>query len=242
MTYGANDVIGIFIRSYDGDAKWLERTLPTHLRHAKPFAGPVVVGVDEQCRRVKEICAAHDVEFIPDPTSAMIANGYIAQQYSKLTAYTMVPWQWILYVDSDTECVRDVHFRELFHSFRAIMPYSEWDHVGGRVGGGDASCWFEPTRKALGFDPAHEYMRRLPILHHRDTVQRTHEHIVRHHGKSLVEYMAGVDAISEFNLLGAVAHEDTELHDYYEWICPETDPLPPSAWVQHWSHDPLPND
>jgi hypothetical protein len=234
MTSGANNEgprVGIFIRSFDGDAKWLERTLPTHVEFCRGFQGIVVAGIERECARVMEICAANGVPFIADPLAHMITAGYINQQYTKLTADHHVDWDWILFVDSDTPCTRATTPGEQFEGDRGVMLYSEWDHVG------DANCWFEPTRKALGFGPPYEFMRRLPILHHRDTLEAACRWIKGMHRRSLLDYLAGVDTISEFNLLGAVAWE--QLRDRYRWICPEREPCPTGAWRQFWSHGPM---
>ena len=226
--------IGIFIRSYDGDAKWLQRTLPIMVARARGYDDIAVVGIPDECLTVRQIAEDCGVRFVEDRLAGRIIDGYINQQYTKMRADLFMQTDYILYVDSDCVCTEEHAPDILFDDGLPVMLYSDWEHVGGRVGGGDASCWFEPTKNALGFEPAYEFMRKLPLLYPYEVVRGCRQHIELQHMTTLAKYLGRQNTFSEFNAIGAYAY--AHHRDKFKWVCPETEGIPYNPWRQFWSH------
>jgi len=227
MTCGVNGV-SVFIRSFDKDAKWLEKTLPWLVRRGKGYDSIVVCGISGECRDVQRIAEANGVKFVAHDESAGIESGYINQQYSKMCADLLVTSGDIVYVDSDCLCIGD-HTPDVFYQHgRPVLLYSEWSRVG------DALCWKMPTEQSLGIVPRYEFMRRLPACYPASVVRGCREHIEKIHGKSLLEYMKPRKAFSEFNAIGCYAYEFCQ--DDFTLICPEKEPYPEIPFKQMWSH------
>lgn len=228
MTSGVK--AGVFIRSYDGDAAWLRRTLPVNLKRLSGYDRVLVVGLPGESAEVQEICAENDVEFQYDFDAAWIPNGYLNQQYSKLQADVfMKGCEYILFVDSDCVALEenspDIFFGE---SGKSMLMHTPWDKVG------QADCWREPTAKALGRTPPYEFMRRLPYLYPTWLITATKRKIEEVHCCKLNNYLTMCGPFSEFNVLGA--HAWFTHRDQFEWIDTEEDSLPYHPWKQCWSH------
>lgn len=220
--------VNIFCRTYDGDAEWLSRALPTWIEHCKWVNSIVVTGIDAECSRAKEICGLHGVNFTADDESSGIKNGYINQQYTKMRADLFTDSEYVMFIDSDTICYGDNTADDFFTNGKPDLFYSEWDEVG------QALCWRAPTKAWLGIDPPYEFMRRFPLTYSHDTIANCRKYMEEKNEKSLLEIMKGAAAISEFNLIGAYAWE-FESHKF-NWVHPEVDGEKPNPFKQYWSH------
>lgn len=228
MTSGAKNV-SIFCRTYDKDAKWFERALPTWLEKAHGYNSFTVSGIEEQCQKIMEICHEYGVVFVPDNESAEIADGYINQQYTKLTADELnTESDYILFVDADTLCLEEHDASTWFRKGKPILLHTPWSEVG------DAFCWHKPTWDALGYMPTYEFMRRLPLLYPKCVLISCREHIEKLHGMSLMDYLKKQSAFSEFNVIGSYAHR--YYADTFHWIDTMKDELPSNPFKQYWSH------
>lgn len=226
MTSGVND-IGVLIRSYDGDAKWLAYTLPRLLQRATGYNDLVVTGIPSQCEQVARICAEHGVEFKPDEESAKIPNGYLNQQYTKMRAHLFLENDYIAHVDSDILALEGADFNNLMDGDKAVILWDAWEDVG------DAQCWRNCTAYALGQDPKFEFMRRLPLVYHRDTQRDCCAFIEQTHNESLLEHIARGSRFSEFNVLGAYAWRFER--DKYKWVQGKWDNTV-TGFKWFWSH------
>lgn len=221
-------VVDIFCRTYDGDAKWLAKTLPTWIEHCTWVRKIIVSGIDSECTDVKGVCADNEVDFVADDESAEITDGYINQQYTKMRADLFTDADMVMFIDSDTVCrglsVRD----DLSTNGVPDLLHSSWDRVG------DAMCWRAPTQQWIGRTPPYEFMRRFPLLYHTDTLRQCREYISKTNGKTLLDIMKGAKSVSEFNLIGAYAWEFE--HDRYHWVDADTSDLKLNPFRQYWSH------
>lgn len=219
--------MGVFTRTYDGDAKWLRVMLETFRKHGSGYGKQVVTGISEQCRKVREVCGEFGVRFIPDEQARYIPNGYINQQYTKLTADKYLDEPLILFVDSDCVSIADHSSEDFLMDGKPLILHTKWDDVG------DAQCWKRPTEIALGKSVHYEFMRRLPACYHRSTLVGLRDHIREFHG-SLLYHLKASAAFSEFNALGAYAWEHQR--DDYSFVNTE-DWIPPEPGLrQCWSH------
>ena len=218
----------ILCRTFDGDADWLDRAIPTWKEHCQGYSGIYITGIENECKKVQGIAVKHDVGFIADNKSSCIKNGYINQQYTKMRGDLLVDDEEILFVDSDTLCYYD-HTPDIWkREGLPIMLYSDWSHVG------DARCWYQPMLTTLGWKPPYEFMRRLPLLYHSDTIKRCREWIEGFHGVPLSMYLQSINSFSEFNVMGAFAFDHHP--DEYYWSCPEKEDRHPNPFKQFWSH------
>lgn len=230
MTYSVNDKVVAFTRSFDGDAKWLEKTLPINLANIRNLWSYVVTGIPSECEEIQKICDKNGVEFIPDEASAGIKNGYINQQYTKLMADVLVPAaEWILHIDSDTFATGDADMYEFVNwDGKPIIMMTPWPKVG------DAICWQKPTWDAVGVIPKYEFMRRLPWMYPAWLHRKTRSHITNLHGQSLLQYLSKVNRFSEYNVMGAYAYEYHR--GEFDFLHTEKHDLPKTSFLQCWSH------
>jgi hypothetical protein len=230
MTCGVSGV-SAFIRSFDKDAKWLERTLPVFLRLARGYDEVVVCGISGECKDVQRVAADNGVPFVAHDESAEIANGYINQQYSKLCADQMVKGDKIVYIDSDCICTGEHTPEVFFQDGKPLLMYSEWGDVG------QALCWRMPTEHSLGLKPKYEFMRRLPTLYPASVVRGCREYMEKVHGRSLLEYLCNKQLFSEFNTMGCYAYEFRR--DEFRTLCPQKEKYSGIPFRHLWSHGSL---
>ena len=236
MTYNMqmNYKIGFFIRSFDGDAKWLERTLPLNVERLSGYSDICVSGIANECEKVIAICDKNGVRFVPHDESAHIPTGYINQQYSKLCADQLMPdMDFIMYGDSDSFALRPCSVDEWTIDGKPYMMHTPWHKVG------QATCWHAPTWVATGIYPKYEYMRRLPMVYPSALLKSAREHLELLHNMTLCNYLARVPCFSEFNFLGHYAYE--RRHEMFTWIDTMDDSItwPDIPFKQCWSHGDL---
>ena len=222
-----NQKVTIFCRSYDGDAKWLEWTLPKMLERGHGYADCVVVGIETQCTAVKAICAKNGVSFLPDTKAAGIPVGYINQQYTKMRADLFCDTEYVMFLDSDVICLEDHTPDIFFRDGKPLLLYTRWEDVG------EAQAWREPTCRAIGRDPEYEFMRRLPMVYPTSVIRDCRGFMEMLHGKKLSRYMNTLSCISEFNILGAYAWNFRK--DDFTWTNTANNDFTPLPFKQFWS-------
>jgi hypothetical protein len=120
-----------------------------------------------------------------------------------------------------------------------VMPYTPYALVPPH-----ARFWRDGTTAALGVQPEHEFMRRLPLLYPRELYPMVRQRVERFTGQPFRDYVLfnvnHVRNFSESNVLGAVAWRHA--HHLYRWVdlSRESDPCLPSPITQHWSWDTRP--
>ena len=222
--------IGIFIRTYDKDAHWLERSLPTLVENCRAGYGKImVVGVPGECDKVALIADKNGANFCIDPAAGTIYNGYINQQFTKMRADLFMPtYQEIMFIDADTFCLEPHDPKEVWYKDGKIeLLYSRWEDVG------DAKCWKMPTELATGIEAQHEYMRRLPQVYPSWLLKATRDAMRGHTQRTFIEYMRGVKTISEFNVIGNVAYG--KYKEMFHWTNPQDEGIPYHPFKQCFS-------
>lgn len=198
----------IVIRTYHKDIEWLKLCLRSIEIYASGFRDVIVLfpEVDKE---------GHDWSFLNQSKCGMadffahaikpvVADGYIDQQYSKMTADRYTDADEILFIDSDTILIRPTGpsaFRFQGKPYLLYTPYQLFP--------ADTDMpWQAPTEKALSHQVAYEFMRRLPIMMKRELLELTRAFMASVHGVSLVDYLRNVKnrEFSEFNVLGAYAY------------------------------------
>lgn len=209
----------IFIKTHKGDLEWLKYCL-TSLKY---FNTPhkLVLIADDNCDLAGQpIPRLATVLYVPTPE-----NGYILQQVYKLSAHKYTSSPYILFLDSDTVFTQSCTLDDFFYKDTPIHFYEAFERVG------NANCWKAPTEEVLKTTITHEYMRRFPIVHHRNVLfnlEYNYPNLINNLRKKKDR------RFSEFNVLGAFAHlYHKELYHWYEIT--DTTPPPPPVAKQFWS-------
>jgi hypothetical protein len=220
----------LFIRTFRGDRDWIRYSLRSLRKFATGFREIVLVMPREDLIHF----SSHDVEgarveFCENDQ----CRGYIAQQITKIYADEYTKAEHIVFTDSDTIATGLVTPQMFFHEGRPIQLYREWENVG------QAVCWKEPTKAALGIYPEYEHMACLPLVYHRSTLRICRDMIEAAHGGVARSYIMGCEVFSEFNALGTTAL--AEQRHMYDWRVadPAIDGYP-RIMKQHFSHDGVP--
>lgn len=218
----------IMIRTYAGDADWLDWCLNScDLR--VPDLPVLVVCPDGDADVIRKVTNNWDVPL--STTTPTHKDGYLDQQWTKLHADCFCAQAThIIHVDSD--CIWIDGWESLFQDGKPLLlktPYRLLE-------GDGAYAWRRITGNAIGFVPNYEYMRRQPLVYPRELYK-----IARDRMRSLCpnegleNWFKGIKdrSFSEFNVLGAIA--DLFLHDQFVWLDTETDELPDPVAIQGWS-------
>jgi len=123
-----------------------------------------------------------------------VGNGYLFQQFVKMTAYEYTDSENILFVDSDCVFKKPVNIDEIVANY--IHYYTPYDKAG------DAIVWKSATELILEQQVDYEFMRRLPIYYKRDTLIDC----TRLFKRDMLQSILTTNNFSEFNVLGAYAY------------------------------------
>lgn len=211
----------IFIKTWKDDVKWLPYTLQSIDKYGKDY-DEVVIVTDRSCaeevKALPEVLNLYRVVVVED-----WGNGYIQQQWIKLSADAFIQSDYVLFVDSD--CIFHTTFSEqsFMRNGKPILLKTRYGNLGG------AEAWKGITEEFVGFPVHYEYMRRLPWMYRTSSLTNfkkkypnTHHHLY---------YMAD-RSFSEFNALGAYI-DKYEIDKYF--ITDTEVWLPESVAKQYWS-------
>lgn len=214
----------ILIRTYARDGKWLRYCLRGLRKFARGFREIVVVSPDN----IEGVDFA-GARFMNCP--ALAPADYIGQQITKTNADKYCHGDYILHMDSDCIAQNEFAADDFTRDGQPYLLFRKWADVG------DAQCWREPTKQAIGAEPCFEFMAAMPIIYHRSTHELFRAHVAALHGKPCDDYIAAQERFSEFNALGNYAHQHTP--DAYRFIR-ATGPADgfPRPLKQYWSHAP----
>ena len=209
----------IFIKTWEGDLDWLPYCLKSIEKYASGFDVVVVVADNSCVSRVSRIVKSPAIlEAVGD-----WKNGYVQQQWIKLTADKYIDSEYILYVDSD--CIFHTPFtpESFMREGTPVLLKTEYGNLGG------AEAWREITSNFVGFPVTHEYMRRLPWMYRSDSIynfRKMYPHTEKH-----LRSLETRD-FSEFNALGAYI----EKYESEKYIISNTEFwTPDSVATQYWS-------
>ncbi len=214
-------MLDIFIKSYYKDFKFLNYCLKSIDKYLTGY-NKIVVVIPKRDYQIYKAVIHTD---LPIELHAVdeCGDGYLYQQYCKMTAYKYCDSQFIMFVDSDCIFYKPIDLKELVRNGKPEILYTHYSKVG------DAICWKQCTERFMNDVVDYEFMRRLPLIYHRETLETIHtlepnlESIVMNSGR-----------FSEFNALGAWAHKNHadkyrfENTDNWQYV----DPLN----IQLWSH------
>lgn len=210
----------IFIKSYAKDFNWLNYCLRSIKKFVTGYSEVILLldeGSNVDLHLLIELPNKIRIEWVKKE-----GNGYIFQQYCKLTAHHYTQAEKIMFVDSDCIFYKPVDLSKL----DLEILYTPYSMVG------DAICWKECTEKVIKQTIDFEFMRRLPLTYHRSTLENFEKFI-----GELKYYVLNQNRFSEFNAIGAFAwiYE----HDKYKWVNTSTDFFKDAIVKQMWSHGEL---
>ena len=214
-------MIDIFIKSYYKDFKMLNYCLKSIEKYLTGYNKIIIVIPKKDYQIYQSI--VHTNLPIELHVVEEYGDGYLYQQFIKMTAYKYCDSQFIMYVDSDCIFDKHINIQSLVSNGQPEILYTHYSKVG------EAICWKQCTERFMNDVVEFEFMRRLPLIYHRETLETIHnlepnlESVVMNSGR-----------FSEFNALGAWAFVHQK--DKYSFV--NTDnwkPVDPLG-VQLWSH------
>lgn len=209
--------IDIFIKSYPKDYTLLKYALLSIQKYLSGYRKVILLipnqGFNPEIPEDLNI----EIKFVRE-----YGNGYLYQQWCKISASNHSDADYILFADSDCIFDKPTNVLDLVKNKPQIL-YTDYSKVG------DAICWKEPTDKFMNEPQQYEFMRRLPLVYHTSTLRTINEL-----EPNLESIIMNSDRFSEFNAMGAWAfRHESEKYNFIntdEWSYSE--PIS----VQLWSH------
>ena len=214
-------MIDIFIKSYYKDFKMLNYCLKSIEKYLTGY-NKIIIVIPKKDYQIYQSIVHTDLP-IELHVVEEYGDGYLYQQFIKMTAYKYCDSQFIMYVDSDCIFDKHINIENLVSNGQPEILYTHYSKVD------EAICWKQCTERFMNDVVEFEFMRRLPLIYHRETLETIHnlepnlESVVMNSGR-----------FSEFNALGAWAFVHQK--DKYSFV--NTDnwkPVDPLG-VQLWSH------
>jgi hypothetical protein len=223
--------VDIFIRTYHKDLPWLEHALRSIHKHVTGRRR-IIVAIPEGEGHLLSHLTAETVIEVPD-----LEDGYLGQQLTKMEAWRYTDADAIIFWDSDVVAMEpiDIH-AEYFKDGKPILYKTRYSSLPKDV------PWQAITSKAVGFDVEWEYMRRMPLVYWRHTLEEACRELRAWHNMSTEIYLEQQPrgAFSEFNYIGAIT--DRYDGEMYTIIDTESIDMPPNKVRQFWSWGGITNE
>lgn len=212
-------MFSIFIRTYHRDIKWLNYCLASIHKNLKGFDEIVV------CIPTGQESLLSHLTYEKVVTCKIAKDDYNYQQYSKLQAHKYCNGDYIMYVDSDVVFFSGADVRDYFEQNKPIILMDKYENVGGAI------CWKKPTEKLFGESIEYEYMRTLPLVYHKSTLEMFNNSF-----PNIENYIISQPyrKFSEFNVLGFFA-EKMQKDEYYFVDLSKENNNKPNKSKQYWS-------
>lgn len=221
--------------TYAKDHEWFRHSLQVLKKNLSGYRHIHVVTPTQDADAIRDIDGIRI-----HPVDDWTGRGYFWQQWVKLNADKYTDAEWITFIDSDVFIAAPTHIDDYTHDGKPVWMWAWYSDLSSDV------PWRDPTEKAIGVTVHREYMQAFPFIIHRDTLalaRQTIEAVVGDHEA----YIKTAEKFSEFNVVGAVAHEHHA--DRYHFIDRNRDEgfkLSNDHWpkgvynTRHfWSHAPL---
>ena len=213
----------IFYKSYSPDFDWLYKSLQSVKKYVTGYNEiHIVIPVQDQ--------HLFSIEKVPSNLKFSVhyvveyGDGYLYQQWEKMRAHTYCYSDYIFYMDSDCFFTRPTDLNEYLVNGKPEILYTHYSKVG------DAICWKAATERFMNMEVEYEYMRRLPMMYHRSTIENIYNLC-----PFLEEFIMQTKGFSEFNAIGAWAF--THEKDKYRFTNTDNWYFVENPAVQLWSWD-----
>jgi hypothetical protein len=240
------------ISSYEKDFVWLGPCLSSLKKFSRGFLSPVISVATSDFEGARRVVDRHFPEATVIIKDGPVGKGNLRAQVSMMKSDLLCPHaDYIWLVGSDCLVSSTFTPEPFFMADQPVMLMNSYNHLAKfHVG---TLPWRDGVNNALGFRPDFEYMRRLPLMYHRDVFSATRGYIEWLHKKSFEDYVYSVGNdprehrsdsanFSESNVLGAYAHRfmpgkfrwmDLDGSDDHYGTTMERFPNP---MIQFWSH------
>lgn len=221
--------VEIVIRTYKEDLEWLGYALKSIHKYVTGYRNIIIAIPIEQVGLLNHLTQEKVVGVFD------LQDGYLGQQLTKMQAWKLTDADAIVFWDSDVVATRPIDVRtEYFKDGKIILYKTRYASINGTTS--PLACPWQPiTAKAVGFVPEFEYMRRMPLVYWRRTLEECETFMVERHKQSLESYVKTQPhrSLSEFNLLGAFAEKHAP--NGYAFTDTESIDMPSCAVDQMWS-------
>lgn len=213
--------ISIFIKTYKNDFAWLFYCLKSIKKYCTGYDKVIIIVPSQDAKEWN----AMKFDF-PKRTEIFFVNeegnGYLFQQYVKMSAWKYSDADYIKFFDSDCIFTEKVNLQDEIAGGKPTILYTDYNKVE------DAICWKKPTEKFIGQEINYELMRRNGLVYHRSTLENAYK---LH--SDLKERILNSKQFSEFNAIGAYAL--TKEKSKYTFINTDTGKFKPTPFKQYWS-------
>lgn len=185
-------MISIFIRTYHADIKWLNYCLKSIHKNLTGWDEIVICIPTGQEHLLSHLTAERVV------TCKIYNDDYLFQQVSKLKAHEHCNSEYIMFVDSDVIFAPGSNVIDYFYDNKPVLLKDKFENVG------EAICWKEPTEKLFKENIDYEYMRDIPLMYYRSTLEMFNNSF-----SDIESYVMRQPyrRFSEFNVLGYYAEK-----------------------------------
>lgn len=209
----------IFYKSYRKDFLWLSYSLRSITKFVTGY-NEIHIVLPENDKHL------FDHSFLPERTVIHYApeygNGYLYQQFIKMSAHKYCNADYILYADSDVIFDKPTDIRTLIDKGKPKILYTDYSKVG------QAICWQEPTSKFMNEHQQFEFMRRNCMIAHRSTIETIYSLV-----PDLENIIMRSDRFSEFNAIFAWAFRHEK--DKYNFVNTDDWEYEQQYFRQFWS-------
>lgn len=200
--------IDIFVKSYRKDFKLLHYSLLSITKNVTGYSN-IIILIPEKDKHL------FDTRNLPERTLVHYVkeygNGYLFQQWCKLSAFKYCYSEFIMFSDSDVIFDHPINLQDFVADGKPEILYTHYSKVG------QAICWKKPTERFIKEPTEWEFMRRNNLIYHRSTL----EAISKYDPLLEAEVMRSGN-FSEFNCMGAYAFKyEKEKYNFIntdEWV------------------------
>ena len=223
-----NFKMDIFIKSYSKDFSWLSYCVRSIEKFVKNVNNVIIV-IPEKDLHLFNLTLSPKFQLHVVNESG---NGYLFQQYIKMTAHHYSQADYIMFVDSDCVFTKEIDFHELVKNEKPTILMTKYSELVDK-NGKSLVPWQSPTEKVFGQSVKYEFMRRNFLVYKSSTL----EHLEKWFPHDLKNYILSQTIFSEFNVIGAFAYffenNNYNFIDTKNWTYEE----PPGK--QFWSYSGL---
>ena len=211
--------VDIFIKSYSKDFKLLYYSLKSLTKFVTGY-NKILLLIPEDEKYL------FDINGLPERTEIHYVkeygDKYLLQQWFKVSAYKYSQADFILFSDSDVIFDHEVNVMDYVSNDTPQILYTHYDKVG------PAIIWKQCTETFLNTKIEFEFMRRLQLIYHRETLVKISEMY-----QNLEYSLMNSGHFSEFNFIGAWAFINEK--DKYSFVNTDNWNYVPPMGIQLWS-------
>lgn len=233
----------ILIASYQKDFIFLNQCLRSIARFSRGFLPPVVVVEDHEREEAQRLCTLACPGAEVRVFNKSHGLGFHRAQIVMCRADEFCPdADYIYLVGSDCLFFQPFEPATYFVGNLPIMLHTSYAHLNSS-GASNANHWQKGVKRALGFLPRDEFMRRLPVVYTRHNFPALRNYIELLHCVPFNDFvysdrLQAHNNFSESNALGALAY--AHHREWYHWVLTDNPGwagnIPFSPLAQFWSH------